>query len=95
MESSPAAQMQQAPPELQSGHTCFLQGRAKDRANTDFRIAFWFGIHITKGQKAGRILEIRWLSGTKGAGERTWRPEVPLSGRQAESLARRIEAQLQ
>ncbi len=94
METSPAAQMQQAPPDLQSGHTCFFEGRVKDRPNTDFRIAFWFGIHGTRSPKAGRILEVRWISGIKGAGERAWLPEVPASGRQTESLARRIEALL-
>lgn len=94
METSPAVQMQQAPPAFQSAHTCFFEGRTKDRRNTDYRIAFWFAIRGAEGQKAGRILEVRWISGIKGSGERSWQAEVPQSGRQGEWLARRIEDQI-
>jgi len=94
MEGGPAVQMQQRLPQFESGHTCFFEGQMKDRRNTDFRIAFWFGIHNAQGQKTGGVLEVRWISGIKGSGERSWQPEVPQSGRQAESLARRIENQL-
>lgn len=94
MEASPAGQIQQASVDLAAGHTCFFEGRSKKRRNTDFRIAFWFGIRGTPGQKAGRVLELRWVSGIKGSGERTWQPDVLESARQAEALASGIEARL-
>lgn len=92
MEAGTAAQLQQqAAPQTTSAHTCFFEGRLR---RTDFHIAFWVAVHEAPAQKGGGTIELRWLGGSKGAGERAWGPAVEQAGKFAESLAQRIEALL-
>ena len=87
MEQEPAMMQQRVAAVAQNARTCFFQLRIR---RVDYRIAFWFTFRPPDAQTRATALELRWLGGVKGAGERTWKPEGQWAGALVEDLVQRI-----
>lgn len=83
------APIQQLTPTLRHARTCYFELDTDSRV--DRRLAFRFTLWPAETREDARVLEIRWLGGIKGGGERTWMTEEKRSGLLAEDLILELE----
>jgi hypothetical protein len=85
-----AAQQVAAQPRAENAQTCFFVKRVSRRI--EYRIAFLFTLRPAPAAGSGPLLEVRWLSGMKGAGEETWQRDVARAAPLVEQLVQYLQA---
>ena len=87
LERAASPQQQTSRLDAHEGRTCFF--RVRQSPQVQYRLALAFRIVEPAGRGA-TTLEVRWLSGLRGAGEKTWLADRERVGPLVEDLVRRL-----
>lgn len=88
LERDASPQQQKSRLDAYEARTCFF--RVQQAPRVQYRLALVFRI-LEPASPGTTTLEVRWLSGIKGAGERTWTMDRERAGPLVEDLVRRLK----